>query len=58
MYQHGNVDIRVLKELLGHANLGTTEIYTHISNEQLEKAATASPLSNIEPQSNKNKNTD
>ena len=49
MYQHGNVDIRVLKELLGHANLGTTEIYTHISNEQLEKAATASPLSDIDP---------
>lgn len=47
MYQHGNVDIRVLKELLGHANLGTTEIYTHVSNEQLEKAATASPLSSV-----------
>jgi len=49
MYQHGNVDIRVLKELLGHANLGTTEIYTHVSNEQLEKAATASPLSDMKP---------
>lgn len=48
MYQHGNVDIRVLKELLGHANLGTTEIYTHISNKQLEKAAAASPLSSVE----------
>jgi len=47
MYQHGNVDIRVLKELLGHANLGTTEIYTHISNKQLEKAAAASPLSSL-----------
>ena len=28
MYQHGNVDIRVLKDILGHENLGTTEIYT------------------------------
>lgn len=46
MYQHGNVDIRVLKEILGHANLGTTEIYTHISSTQLENAAKASPLSN------------
>lgn len=45
MYQHGNVDIRVLKEILGHANLGTTEIYTHISGSQLENAANASPLS-------------
>ncbi len=47
MYQHGNVDIRVLKEILGHANLSTTEIYTHISNKQLEKAADASPLSKV-----------
>ena len=58
MYQHGNVDIRVLKELLGHANLGTTEIYTHVSNEQLEKAATASPLSNITPPKKKRSKED
>ncbi len=45
MYQHGNVDIRILKDVLGHANLGTTEIYTHVSSVQLEKAADASPLS-------------
>lgn len=44
LYQHGNVDIRILKEILGHASLGTTEIYTHISDKQLEKAAAASPL--------------
>ena len=44
MYQYGNVDIRVLKELLGHVSLSTTEIYTHISNKQLEEAATNSPL--------------
>ena len=31
MYQYGEVDIRVLKDILGHENLGTTEIYTHIS---------------------------
>lgn len=47
MYQHGGVDIRVLKEILGHANLATTEIYTHVSNTQIEKAANASPLSKI-----------
>ena len=35
MYQHGNVDIRVLKDILGHANLGTTHIYTHVSNTQI-----------------------
>jgi len=44
MYQYGNVDVRILKEILGHADLSTTEIYTHISNHQLENAAEASPL--------------
>ncbi|MGN0173189.1 MAG: site-specific tyrosine recombinase/integron integrase [Acutalibacteraceae bacterium] len=47
MYQHGNVDIRVLQQVLGHENLGTTEIYTHLSNSQLKKASEANPLSKI-----------
>lgn len=47
MYQHGGVDIRALKEILGHANIGTTEIYTHISNQMIEQAANASPLSSV-----------
>lgn len=47
MYQHGHVDIRVLKDILGHENLGTTEIYTHLSDEQMEKAANANPLSHV-----------
>lgn len=47
MYQHGNVDIRVLKDVLGHENLGTTQIYTHISSSQLEEASKSSPLANI-----------
>ncbi len=46
MYQHGNVDIRVLKDILGHANLGTTQIYTHISNTQIKNAIDANPLAN------------
>lgn len=47
MYQHGNVDIRILKDILGHANLGTTEIYTHISNKQIEKAVSSNPLASM-----------
>lgn len=47
MYQHGNVDVLVLKEILGHENLGTTQIYTHIVDEQLKQAAKANPLANI-----------
>jgi len=52
MYRHG-VDIRVLKEVLGHENLGTTEIYTHLSSEQLQKAADMNPLSKIKPRVSK-----
>ena len=49
MYQHGGVDIRVLKEVLGHENLGTTEIYTHVSSSQIQNAAQRSPLSKVKP---------
>lgn len=47
MYQHGNVDIRVLKDILGHENLGTTQIYTHVSDAQVKTALEANPLSDI-----------
>lgn len=44
MYQTGEVDIRVIKDVLGHENLNTTEIYTHVNNKQLEGAAKRNPL--------------
>ncbi len=47
MYQHGDVDIRVLKDILGHSNLGTTQIYTHISNAQIKTAIDSNPLSSV-----------
>lgn len=47
MYQQGHVDIRVLKDILGHENLGTTEIYTHVSNDQMANAAKANPLAEV-----------
>ncbi|MBR4910772.1 MAG: tyrosine recombinase XerC [Clostridia bacterium] len=47
MYQHGNVDIRVLKDILGHANLGTTQIYTHISDKQIKNAIDSNPLAGV-----------
>ena len=47
MYQHGHVDIRVLKDILGHANLGTTQIYTHVSDTQIKAAIDANPLSEV-----------
>lgn len=43
MYQ-GGVDMLALKEILGHENVSTTQIYTHINRDQLRQAVAASPL--------------
>ncbi len=51
MYREGNVDIRTLQELLGHTSLATTQIYTHIKNEDLRDAANSNPLSSFKPKS-------
>lgn len=47
MYQTGDVDIRVLKEILGHEQLNTTQIYTHVANKSIEEAMEKNPLAGV-----------
>lgn len=53
MYQYGNVDPLVLRDVLGHKSIATTEIYTHLSDKNLREAANANPLSKKIPDDNK-----
>jgi site-specific recombinase XerD len=47
MYQSGKVDIRVLKDILGHEQLNTTQIYTHVGDKNMEEAVSHNPLSDV-----------
>ena len=46
MLQNG-VDVRTLQEVLGHDHLNTTQIYTHVDNDDLRTAARANPLGKV-----------
>ncbi len=48
MYQSGKVDVRTLKDILGHEQLNTTQIYTHVSNADMEEAMQKNPLNHID----------
>lgn len=50
MYQNGT-DIFLLSEILGHENVNTTKIYTHIGDNQKKEAMLTSPLANVEKNS-------
>ena len=53
------VDIRTVQEVLGHENLNTTQIYTHIESTELKIAAEANPLSKLtKPEDSNEENTD
>ena len=48
MMLSGGVDVKTVQEVLGHENLNTTQIYTHIENTELKIAAQANPLSKLD----------
>lgn len=41
------VDVKTVQEVLGHENLNTTQIYTHIENTELKIASEANPISKM-----------
>lgn len=44
MFKHGKIDIRTLQRVLGHENISTTQIYTHVDDEGIKKAFESNPL--------------
>ena len=44
----GGVDVKTVQEVLGHENLNTTQIYTHIESTELKIAAEANPISKLD----------
>lgn len=56
MLQNG-VDVRTLQEVLGHDHLNTTQIYTHVDNDDLRTAARANPLSSAKKRGSKGTKT-
>lgn len=52
MYQTGKVDVLELKEILGHENLNTTQIYTHLLDKKLQDAINSNPLADVVPDNN------
>jgi len=47
MYQHGNADLLAIKSILGHEDLSTTQIYTHLGDKQVKAAAESNPLASV-----------
>lgn len=48
LYKYGEVDIRTLQQILGHESVATTQIYTHIDNEDIRVAVNKNPLGHID----------
>lgn len=44
LHKYADVDIRTIQKILGHKNIGTTQIYTHVDDESLRQAVKSNPL--------------
>lgn len=53
LYEYGNVDPMVLRDVLGHVSVATTQIYTHLSDADKQRAAENSPLATVKSNSKK-----
>lgn len=57
MYEYGGVDPLVLKDVLGHKSVATTQIYTHLSDADRKRAAENNPLANFKTEPKKSDDT-
>ncbi len=47
LYRYGGADMLTLRDILGHEDVSTTSIYTHLDNESVKNVAKSSPLANV-----------
>ena len=47
MYKYGDVDIRTIQSILGHTSVATTQIYTHLDDDDIKKGISKNPISKL-----------
>ena len=47
MYKYGDVDIRTIQTILGHTSVATTQIYTHLDDDDIKKGISKNPISKL-----------